>query len=112
MKIKYILTTLYLIVSFSQGVIFAGTLKGYVTDKDRIIPLIGANVFIENTIIGAATDEEGRFVITGISSGNYQIIITMIGYERKIVNVNILEKDTVELNIQLYPTILQLSTIV
>ncbi|MCL6494682.1 MAG: carboxypeptidase-like regulatory domain-containing protein, partial [Ignavibacterium sp.] len=39
--------------SFAQG---KGNIKGLVLDKDNGEPIIGANVLIENTNIGAATD--------------------------------------------------------
>ena len=89
----------------------AGTLKGVVSDEEKNIPLIGANVFIEDTNIGAATDMEGRFIIAGITPGNYQVIISMIGYERKSVIVKILGNETVELDFSLHSAVLQLANV-
>ncbi len=105
---KIILTAMVFLLS---GVLMAGTLKGIVTDKEKNIPLIGANVFIEDTNIGAATDTEGKFVITGIAFGNYQVIISMIGYERKNIAVKITANDTLELNVRLHSAVLQLANV-
>ena len=36
-------------------------LSGYVKDSKNLEPLVGANVFIKGTSIGASTDENGSY---------------------------------------------------
>lgn len=59
------------------------TLGGQVTGTDTEEPLTGANVFLDGTMRGAATDEDGRFVIEAVSPGSYRLVVSMIGYQTK-----------------------------
>ena len=62
-----------------------GKLVGVVKDKESQEPLIGANVIIEGTGLGTATDAEGRYFILQIPPKTYSVRFSMIGY--KDVNV-------------------------
>ncbi|NNE69901.1 MAG: TonB-dependent receptor [Rhodothermales bacterium] len=55
--------------------------SGTVTDFETGDPLPGANVRIEGTTQGAATDADGRYVITGVANGTYNLVATFVGYE-------------------------------
>ena len=65
----------------TRSLIPRGTVKGKVTDADTKVPLEGVNVVILNTIMGAATDNEGNFTIPLIPVGNYSIQFSYVGYE-------------------------------
>jgi outer membrane receptor for ferrienterochelin and colicin len=58
----------------------AGKIVGTVTDADTGQPLAGVNVFLEGTTMGAATDENGFYVILNVPPGEYTIRSSMIGY--------------------------------
>ena len=58
-----------------------GKLVGTVTSLDTGDPLIGANVMIEGTPLGAATDSEGNYFILQIPPGTYDVRFSMIGYQ-------------------------------
>ncbi len=58
-----------------------GKIKGNVRDADTGDPLPAANVLIEGTTIGAATDSNGDFYIINVSPGKYMLRIQMMGYE-------------------------------
>ncbi|MCU0453338.1 MAG: TonB-dependent receptor [Bacteroidetes bacterium] len=62
-----------------------GKLSGAVMDARTQEPLIGANVFLEGTTLGAATDFEGRYTILNIPPGSYSVIGSMLGYNRTVV---------------------------
>jgi len=66
-----------------------GRISGYLHDKSTGEPLMYANVVIEGTEIGTASDNHGYYVITNIPSGEYAIKIMMMGYETKSLVVNI-----------------------
>ncbi|MCX6150907.1 MAG: TonB-dependent receptor [Ignavibacteriales bacterium] len=57
-----------------------GKLTGKVTDKDTNEPLVGVNVVIEGTSLGAATDINGNYFIIGIAPGEYDVKASFIGY--------------------------------
>ena len=80
-----ILSIIVLVSQFS----FAGTtgkLVGRVTAKESGEPLIGANVMIEGSVLGAATDLDGNFYILQIPPGTYSIRFSMIGYQSLVIN--------------------------
>ena len=58
-----------------------GNLAGVVTDASTNEPLPGVNVIIKGTYYGAASDINGIFKITGISTGEYNIDVSLIGYK-------------------------------
>jgi len=58
-----------------------GKIIGRVMDADRNEYLPGANVFLEGTSYGAATDREGEFTIFRVAPGTYTLKVTYIGYE-------------------------------
>ncbi len=57
-----------------------GKLRGKVTDKESGEALIGANVTVEGTNLGAATDVNGEYVILSVPPGVYTVKVTYIGY--------------------------------
>ncbi len=58
-----------------------GLISGEVRDATTKQPLPMANVFVVSTNFGAASDENGRFVIRDVPSGNYEIRSSYIGYK-------------------------------
>lgn len=58
----------------------AGRIVGRITDAETGDALIGANVIIEGTAIGAATDFEGRYVIPSTPVGTVVLQVTYLGY--------------------------------
>ena len=64
------------------------TIQGTVRDEVTHQPLIGANVIVEGTVMGAATDTLGYFVIPRVPSGFYHVRFDMIGY-RPLVKLNV-----------------------
>lgn len=58
-----------------------GIIKGKVFEEDGKKPLVGVNVVVENTYLGAATNENGEFVIKDVPVGIKTLVFYMIGYE-------------------------------
>jgi TonB-dependent receptor len=54
---------------------------GRVADADRDEYLPGANVYLEGTSFGSATDREGEFIIFNVPPGTYTLKVTYVGYE-------------------------------
>ena len=53
---------------FAQG---SGTLIGRILDKETGEALVGANVIVTNTNLGAAADIDGKFTIHNIPTGKH-----------------------------------------
>ena len=71
-----------MLLALFPALLFAqdGKLRGKVTDKESGEALISANVQIEGTTMGAATNENGEFVILSVPAGVYALKATYIGY--------------------------------
>ncbi len=78
-----------------------GKLSGLVTDT-KGEPLIGANVIVESTQMGASTDQDGYFLVLNIRSGTYTVRFIYIGYQTKVIeNVRISADKTTRLDVRL-----------
>ena len=84
-----------------------GKIQGTVKDSTTGEPLIGANVIIEGTSLGAASDLEGKYVITQIPAGSYTMIVRYIGYEQKRFTVEVLENKTNQVDVELVGKVIQ-----
>lgn len=77
-----------------------GTISGKIVDGNSGEELIGANILLEGTNIGAASDLEGNYRITNIPVGNYTLIASMIGYTKlTVVDINITEGGVFKLDL-------------
>ncbi|HQV33728.1 MAG TPA: carboxypeptidase-like regulatory domain-containing protein, partial [Calditrichia bacterium] len=75
--LSFFLTLLLLLPISAQD---NGTIAGILVDAANGEPLIGANVYIEGATLGAASDIEGAFVITGVPAGSYTVVVDYVGY--------------------------------
>jgi len=55
-----------------------GRISGTVTDSTKA-PLVGAQVGVVGTRLGAVTDVAGKFTITGVNAGTYEVRVQRIG---------------------------------
>lgn len=108
---KTLLFSILLLLLFSQKDIFASTLEGKIVDAVTSEPLIGANVLVEGTQTGTATNVNGDYSLN-LEAGNYLIRVSYIGYLKKIISVEIPANESVELNISLDRDILRTDEIV
>jgi len=63
-----------------------GKLRGKVSDKESGEPLIGANVTVEGTNLGASTDLNGDYVILSVPPGTFSVKSSYIGYSSVTVS--------------------------
>jgi outer membrane receptor for ferrienterochelin and colicin len=87
-------------------------LEGRVFDRQTREPLIGANVFLVDTQLGAATDSAGYFVIAGIAPGQHRLCATMIGYELfEMSSIKISSGERRRIEILMTPTLIEMSEV-
>jgi len=79
----------------------SAVIVGKITDSENKEPLPGANVVLENTQYGAATDNEGNYRITDIPPGSYRLIVSMIGYRKEYRKIKVRDSETFHLDISL-----------
>jgi TonB-dependent receptor len=79
-----------------------GSIAGKVMDQRSGETIIGANVVIEGTTIGAASDINGDYRIGNLEPGTYNITVTFISYEPVVIeNVRVDAGRTTSLNVSL-----------
>ena len=90
---KYLLNFYLLIIMVSTTMIFAqnATLTGTVKDSSNGNALVGANVFISGTSLGAAAIDDGIFTINNIKPGSYTVKVSYIGYKSKEIEIELTE---------------------
>lgn len=116
-KVKSIIGLLLFLVilmagtsSFAQGSF--GKIVGKVMEKGTDMPLIGANVMIIGTNLGAATDRNGHFEIVGVPPGNYVLKARFMGYKEMTKKVRLLANKTAKVNFNLSVDVLGLHEVV
>ena len=110
-KIYLIITSLLFTGSLISQT--TGKISGIVKDADTDEPLIAANVIIQGTAFGAATDLDGSYYIINIKPGTYTILIDMIGYKQLLLeNVRVSVNRTTTIDANLEPTVIQGETVV
>jgi hypothetical protein len=62
--------------AFSQDVI-----RGKVISEETQKPLAAVSVYLNNTSLGAVTNDNGVFVITKIPSGKFRLVASCVGFE-------------------------------
>ncbi len=95
------LFVILIIIAFQATILAqSGSLRGKVLDKETKSPLIGANVIVQGTSLGAAADLSGNFFIANIPVGRHKITISYIGYNSDTASVTIKEgNNTREFNL-------------
>jgi iron complex outermembrane receptor protein len=65
-----------------------GRIIGRIIDeKDE--PVAGANVYIKGTVLGSASGLEGEFEIRTVPAGDFQLIVSMVGYYKESVAIHL-----------------------
>jgi len=110
MLIKTTVFFVILIAMLSSQLLWGadGRIEGKVTDATTDEPLVGANVYLEGTSIGTATNIEGQYIIPNLSAGFYTLKVSYIGYEPKTIQVELKNDQHIEENIEL--TVVTVST--
>ncbi len=66
-----------------MGSLYASSISGKVLSEDGGLPIAGANIYIENTAFGTASDKDGEFIIEDLAEGEYILKVEYVGYRLK-----------------------------
>jgi hypothetical protein len=78
---------LFLIIAVA-GISQTQTVRGKMLDAQAKYPLIGAAIFIKDSlpIIGTVTDVDGNFVLTNVPIGRQSFVCQYLGYKSKVIS--------------------------
>ena len=82
---------LLLLLTFFSCSVYAQSgnqITGRVTD-DEGSPLFNATVYIDNTYTGTTTDLDGKFMLSGLPAGEFDLVAKFIGYESQTKRVKL-----------------------
>jgi len=71
----------------------SGVIAGKVTAEDGS-PIVGANVVIAGTYLGAATNINGQYTIRNVPPGSYTLTASAVGFRKQSAAVSVAEGET------------------
>ncbi|MFC1557570.1 carboxypeptidase-like regulatory domain-containing protein [candidate division KSB1 bacterium] len=95
-----------------QVVSNSSTITGTITESTTGDPLQGANVYIAQSLMGAAADAQGRYTIYNVPPGTYQVVASFIGYKIGKTQIHIDKNSEYYIDFKLEPDALEFEEIV
>jgi hypothetical protein len=92
---------LLLLTGFRLIAATGGRISGYIREKGSGEPLIYANVILVGQEIGAASNNYGYFVISGVPAGEYTLRVTYMGYRQQEQSIRVTTNQDQRLDIYL-----------
>ena len=109
-SIYFFVSVLIIIGSLTAGLLgqTRSRVSGVVHDHDTGAPLVGVNIIIVDTDLGAASDINGNYIIINVPVGTYSVRASMIGYEAQVLTrVMVSAERITRLDFALRPTVIQ-----
>ena len=88
-----------------------GTLKGRVTSIEGQ-GLSNVNVMVQGTSKGTSTNQQGRYLLSGIPAGQHQVVFSSIGYQKTKKTILITVGETTTLSVSLQQIAMDLQQVV
>lgn len=113
MKItQYFFSSIILLFVVITAAAQTGEVKGKVLDAKTLEPLPFSNIFINNTTLGVAADQNGYYTLSNIPVGLNEIVFSFVGYQSYQKKIQIKSGETIALDIRLLPNETVLETVV
>ncbi len=100
-----------LLFTFIQLNAQSGIISGFISDSSSAEALIGANVILQETGQGMATDINGYYIIQDITPGDYVLMVSYVGFKLKKEKLNISDGQSIKLDISLSEDVVELTQI-
>jgi outer membrane receptor protein involved in Fe transport len=101
----------FILLSLFSGILYSSTtgkIAGVVKNKDTGETLAGANILVQGTYLGAASDVDGNFVILNVPVGQHSVKVSYMGFRDAInENVRVSVDLTTDLIFPMEPTTIQ-----
>jgi hypothetical protein len=87
------------------------SVRGKVTSAEDGKVLSGASVYLDGTLTGTSTDDQGHYSLDQIRSGSYHLVISHVGYETRVFRITSLHDKTKEIDVSLSPWVINLDSV-
>ncbi|HXK00060.1 MAG TPA: TonB-dependent receptor [Gelidibacter sp.] len=105
---KYIFSVIHIMaISFMYS---QNSLSGSIIDKNTKEPLSFATIYLPKLEKGAVADMDGHYTLSNIPNGNYNLVVSIVGYETFSQQISFPFTDN--LNIQLAPSAIEIEEII
>lgn len=103
---KKIIASLLLCLTFTIFTNFTfaqtGKITGKVFDSKTGEVLIGVKITIEGTVTATSSDYEGKFSLSNLKPGTYNLLVSYIGYSKKVLTgIEVKSKEVTPINISM-----------
>lgn len=100
------------LLGFDAPVQAQGAVSGTVVEAQTLEPVQGAQVTIQGSQLGALTDEEGQYRITGVPAGEQSVRVRLLGYRAATRTVTVTSGETVTADFELQVSAVELQQVV
>ncbi|MEJ0032502.1 MAG: carboxypeptidase-like regulatory domain-containing protein [Bacteroidota bacterium] len=83
-------------IAFAQGIV-----QGRILEAKTFKPLPFATVYLNQTTIGTVTDEKGDFILKSVHTGDYDLVVTYLGYQTYQTRISVSDETPVSLSIKM-----------
>ncbi|MDC1434118.1 TonB-dependent receptor [Flavobacteriaceae bacterium] len=85
----------FFMIGFAQAQ--TGEIKGQIVDETGS-PLPGASIVVDGLSKGVSSDFEGNFSITGLDQGNYNLVISYIGFDNQTIAASVPQSESLQVS--------------
>lgn len=110
LSIVFFVFFLHQTVFSNSDVTFSGHIYGRITHKGSGVEF--ANVAIKGSNIGATSDAQGHYLIDKVPPGKQVVVVSVVGYMRKELDLHVNSSNPVILNFELERDLIQLEQVV
>ena len=108
---KVMRSYIVLLFTFIQLNAQSAIISGFISDSSSAEALIGANVILQETGQGMATDINGYYIIQDITPGDYVLMVSYVGFKLKKEKLKISDGQSIKLDISLSEDVVELTEI-
>ncbi|MFZ9187050.1 MAG: TonB-dependent receptor domain-containing protein, partial [Algoriphagus sp.] len=98
--LSFLLTTA---TAFAQKNVISGTIL-----DEKKQPLAGVSVYLQGTVRGVQSDQEGTYIIKDIPAGDYQLVVSLVGFQTYTQEIKLEAGATQEIHVVLQEATLEL----
>jgi len=88
-----------LLICTLTGFLQAGTIHGFVREKETREPVVMGNVWIKDSYVGTTTNMKGYYVLPSLEDGEYDVCFRYIGYKTVVRTISVENDKDIKLDI-------------